>query len=87
MSSESSTKQCLICHETLKSTQNLRVLKCAHSFHFDCVNDWISTKGTCPTCRNTENRVVYRPTYSSDSLVRSGEEGEVSYATIRFFRR
>jgi hypothetical protein len=78
---ECSTKQCFICHETLHSTQNLRTLKCNHSFHSDCVNDWISAKGTCPTCRSVENELVYRPP------VESNEEGEVYYATIRFFRR
>lgn len=72
-----SVTECFVCHENLDSKQSERKLKCNHIFHSICVDEWIQTRGTCPTCRNVENQLV-RPTPSDD-------EGEVYYARIRFF--
>ncbi|XP_025067841.1 E3 ubiquitin-protein ligase TTC3 isoform X4 [Alligator sinensis] len=49
-SSASEEDPCIICHEDL-SKEAVCVLKCGHSFHRECIEPWLKTQRTCPTCR------------------------------------
>jgi Ring finger domain len=54
-------KKCAICHETVQKDTPIMNTPCMHSFHFQCLRTWMSTKDTCPICRNpltTVNPVV-----------------------------
>ncbi|XP_030638708.1 uncharacterized protein LOC115819286 [Chanos chanos] len=43
---------CLICHDDLrKGSGGVRELHCTHSFHSECIEEWLWTKQSCPTCR------------------------------------
>lgn len=43
---------CTICLDSLNSTgESETVLACKHRFHEQCVEPWLTNKGTCPTCR------------------------------------
>ena len=42
--------QCSICMDNLGHGQN-QALRCGHSFHKRCIQRWIQTSRTCPTCR------------------------------------
>lgn len=44
--------ECTICLETIK-TDNGVSLPCKHSFHEDCIDDWLEVSPTCPICRQT----------------------------------
>jgi hypothetical protein len=39
---------CGICFET----DNLIKLDCKHTYHTNCLNEWIKDNNTCPLCRN-----------------------------------
>jgi hypothetical protein len=43
---------CPICMEPLKEFP-VKTLEChpTHSFHEDCINQWLEDKNTCPICR------------------------------------
>lgn len=41
---------CMVCLNPLPD-QRLVTLPCFHTFHEDCVLDWLNEKGLCPTCR------------------------------------
>lgn len=41
--------ECCICLE--KGKENFVALKCNHSFHKNCILEWIKEKQTCPMCR------------------------------------
>ncbi|XP_062392443.1 E3 ubiquitin-protein ligase TTC3 isoform X2 [Sardina pilchardus] len=41
---------CIICHEEVLP-ENRCVLECRHGFHHECINSWLNTQSTCPTCR------------------------------------
>ena len=41
---------CSICHES--SNHNLsRQLQCNHTFHTQCIDQWLANNTTCPYCR------------------------------------
>lgn len=54
---------CSICHNRISNGQIVRVLRCSHTFHNDCVDRWLYSASTCPLCRtrvvpNSEENLV-----------------------------
>uniref|UniRef100_A0AC35FV72 RING-type domain-containing protein n=1 Tax=Panagrolaimus sp. PS1159 TaxID=55785 RepID=A0AC35FV72_9BILA len=43
--------QCAICFSTLLSTEIYVVIKCGHTFHRNCILQWIHTGKNCSSCR------------------------------------
>ena len=43
-------ESCSICME-INTTLTGVTFECKHSFHLNCVKDWIKSKGSCPMCR------------------------------------
>jgi len=49
-------KECSICLEEYKSEDKLRILKCDHGFHIDCIDKWLTDCNyKCPVCRDDKN--------------------------------
>lgn len=46
-----STKKCVICQDSFKSGDVIRILPCTDEFHADCVHPWLISHSTCPQCR------------------------------------
>jgi hypothetical protein len=43
---------CVICREEMGNTDILRkIKKCGHYFHVNCLDRWLESKITCPSCR------------------------------------
>ena len=42
---------CSICLEEVKKNEIVRIFKCKHGFHKDCVDRWLKDEGICPCCR------------------------------------
>lgn len=42
---------CSICHSTFLENHKLSLLTCGHSFHEECIVNWLSRKSNCPICR------------------------------------
>ncbi|CAN9498309.1 unnamed protein product [Ophioblennius macclurei] len=42
---------CLICHNDLNQGSGTRELECTHTFHKECIEEWLWRKHSCPTCR------------------------------------
>lgn len=43
-------KECSICIEHLVKGNYITTLECAHSYHKDCINEWLLIKRICPLC-------------------------------------
>jgi uncharacterized membrane protein YgcG len=48
---------CAICLDRFADTRAMptSLLRCGHSFHTACLNDWQDARGTCPMCRQPIN--------------------------------
>ncbi|KAG6879822.1 hypothetical protein C0992_011105 [Termitomyces sp. T32_za158] len=47
------TERCLICLDDYQSDEDIRVMKCRHAFHQNCVDKWLETgRNNCPACRS-----------------------------------
>ena len=43
-------KECIVCLFSLKK-HKVRTFECKHSFHMNCIDEWISMNLYCPICR------------------------------------
>ncbi|KAI8384905.1 uncharacterized protein BYT42DRAFT_564011 [Radiomyces spectabilis] len=51
-SSQKYNEQCLVCLDQFAPKQAVRVLKCRHVFHMECVDRWlVEGHNSCPVCR------------------------------------
>lgn len=41
---------CTVCLEEVTKGQRVRTLPCLHTFHADCVEEWLKKKKLCPLC-------------------------------------
>ncbi|CAG8447168.1 3096_t:CDS:2 [Cetraspora pellucida] len=50
---------CPVCKDEFIVDEEVLILPCTHSFHKDCIAQWLKVSGTCPVCRyslvNQEN--------------------------------
>lgn len=51
--------ECPICLGDFVDGESLRVLpKCKHGFHIKCIDTWLSSHSSCPTCRHSLIRIT-----------------------------
>jgi len=49
-------KNCSICMDDYNETDKLRMLKCEHGFHVECIDKWLTECNyKCPVCRDDSN--------------------------------
>nr|XP_004565679.1 E3 ubiquitin-protein ligase CIP8 [Maylandia zebra]XP_004565680.1 E3 ubiquitin-protein ligase CIP8 [Maylandia zebra] len=59
---------CLICHNDLNNgAGGTRELQCTHTFHKECIEEWLWRKQCCPTCHVQVS--MPQPSYWSSSRV------------------
>ncbi|OIW10106.1 hypothetical protein TanjilG_21943 [Lupinus angustifolius] len=44
-------KKCTICQEEYEADDELGKLNCKHSYHFQCIKQWVGQKNFCPVCK------------------------------------
>ncbi len=45
------TTSCCICIENFTQLDEVRILRCGHFFHTDCIIQWLRKNNACPYCR------------------------------------
>uniref|UniRef100_A0A7N0ZTP5 RING-type E3 ubiquitin transferase n=2 Tax=Kalanchoe fedtschenkoi TaxID=63787 RepID=A0A7N0ZTP5_KALFE len=43
--------KCSVCQEEFRSGDKMGSLKCKHSYHVTCIDEWLRQKNWCPTCK------------------------------------
>ncbi|KAH9508202.1 RING finger protein 11 [Bulinus truncatus] len=43
-------KECVICMNEFSFGEHLRYLPCLHTYHKECIDDWLMRSFTCPSC-------------------------------------
>jgi len=56
---------CNICLTDFEDGEDLRTLPCFHSFHCDCIDNWLSRSPICPVCRTVINEQPSDPSTTS----------------------
>ncbi|XXG42771.1 hypothetical protein AAC387_Pa01g2964 [Persea americana] len=83
--SETSTRatECPICLGEFMEGEKVRVLpKCNHGFHMKCIDTWLMSHSSCPTCRHS---LLERPVPDSADLeagIQSNGTGSDHRATV-----
>ncbi|KAG4190917.1 hypothetical protein ERO13_A07G059400v2 [Gossypium hirsutum] len=44
-------RKCSICQEEYEANEEMGKLYCGHSFHIQCIKQWLVHKNTCPVCK------------------------------------
>ncbi|GER25871.1 RING/U-box superfamily protein [Striga asiatica] len=45
-------RECIICLSEFTAGERIRVLeRCSHGFHVQCIQRWLASRDSCPTCR------------------------------------
>ena len=57
-------RTCCVCLEEVRKHQTVRTLPCLHTFHSECVEEWLSKKKVCPLCQFD----IHQASQGEDSL-------------------
>ncbi|KAM2843203.1 hypothetical protein COP1_025946 [Malus domestica] len=49
-SQNGSNESCVICRLDFEDGENLTILSCKHSYHSECINNWLTINKICPVC-------------------------------------
>ncbi|KAE8689187.1 RING-H2 finger protein ATL78 [Hibiscus syriacus] len=72
---------CVICLSEFVAGERVRILpQCNHGFHIRCIDKWLSSHSSCPTCRHCLTATDQKTGVDcnrTESLVQSGPVQEI----------
>ena len=84
--------ECAICLSDFEGGERVRILpKCNHGFHVKCIDKWLSSHSSCPTCRqslvDTCQKIIgcddhQASSSSSSSAAAGGTEERISISVV-----
>ncbi len=54
---EPNNEICIICQENNNEKKIVKINKCGHMFHNDCLIEWLTRTNSCPICRTTNEQL------------------------------
>ncbi|VDM39810.1 unnamed protein product [Toxocara canis] len=70
--------RCPICL-SLFSANHISALPCGHTFHYECVRQWVKTSRTCPECRakTSSHSIVKQLYFHTDDPTQAGDASQL----------
>lgn len=63
-------EECTICLEMFEDGEKVKVLPvCLHTYHSDCVDNWLKHKSSCPLCRSSLDFTSTTPVADESAIV------------------
>jgi hypothetical protein len=67
--------ECSICLESLNGDESsIITTPCDHTFHADCLNEWVGHKPSCPICRSVLSSGDSAPSTVDNNYISSGSD-------------
>jgi len=63
------TRECAICMVEFTVGEKVRYLPCLHTYHQECIDDWLMRSFTCPSCMEPVDSALLTLYETSDSLL------------------
>ncbi|KAF5790639.1 putative transcription factor C2H2 family [Helianthus annuus] len=81
------SNECAICLGDFAKGEQIRILpKCNHGYHVRCIDKWLSSHSSCPTCRQSLSgiceKILTGGNYSSTTSSQSEEQSASNTLTI-----
>ncbi len=54
-------RSCIICLCDYEIGENVVTISCTHSFHTDCIREWLNSHNHCPICKHEIKKENYHP--------------------------
>jgi len=51
INTEENNNFCVICQEDIENNSIIREIHCKHSFHINCIDNWLVDNKKCPMCK------------------------------------
>lgn len=80
-------RECVICMNDFILGESLRFLPCMHTYHRDCIDDWLMRSFTCPSCMEPVDAALLT-TYETNWPWGhyGGQHGPDCHADLLFYR-
>jgi len=59
-------RECVICMNEFNIGDPIRFLPCMHTYHKECIDDWLMRSFTCPSCMEPVDAALISTFYTSD---------------------
>ncbi|KAA8546867.1 hypothetical protein F0562_003296 [Nyssa sinensis] len=84
----SEPKECVVCLSIFEEGDEIRKLKCEHTFHRDCLDTWLQQdQATCPLCRKTvlPEKILVQYRLRLNHLEYDGSDEELIFFLSAFY--
>ncbi|KAG9410748.1 hypothetical protein AC1031_018770 [Aphanomyces cochlioides] len=78
---EDSEDMCCICLDNVELDTQGFLLKCVHTFHFDCILQWAKVTNLCPMCKTRFRKVVKRDANGNVTLSEDVRDTKQTYSS------
>ncbi|CAN1199316.1 RING-H2 finger protein ATL78 [Linum perenne] len=75
--------ECVICLSEFAGSDRVKILpKCNHGFHVECIDQWLGSHSSCPTCRHSVVKTCRKSVAPIVAAAAAAEEVVVSMPVV-----
>jgi hypothetical protein len=72
---------CCVCLSEFCSAETVRTLRCGHTFHQQCIDEWLTKQAVCPLCKSAVTAVIEVADEISSETFRCGSTCRLWWAS------